>query len=112
VAFVASPEGCYARALLIRRDGAIVVGGTARRPFVKDKPFPANERGDLFLVRFRADGRIDRRFGALGQLRQDIRAFDLIEGVAERLDGTLSAVGYSWGLDGRTSLVLMPTLPR
>jgi len=75
-----------ATAVVIQRDGKLVVAGSSRRGGY-DRP------ADFVLARYTRDGRLDQRFGSGGKLRTDFGGDDVLAGVAVRRDGKLVVTG-------------------
>lgn len=61
----------HGRAVALQDDGKILVAGSTFNPNRPD--------GDFLLVRYRRDGRIDRRFGSRGAATTDFRELRLRE---------------------------------
>lgn len=77
----------YATAMLLQRNGNIVVGGTYRKPRGKH---------GFMLARFLQDGSVDTGFGAAGIVTVSLQKYsDVLSRVAEQADGKLVAAGYS-----------------
>lgn len=72
----------YAAAVTIQKDGRIVAAG-------KD------DTGDFLLCRYRADGSLDRSFGAGGKVTTDFGGLDACTALALQTDGKIVAAGYS-----------------
>jgi uncharacterized delta-60 repeat protein len=81
------PSGGYARAILVARDGRILVGG---RVF-DDADHDASAWA---LTRLLPSGRLDRSFGAAGWVRSDFgTGADWIGALAQQRDGKIVAAG-------------------
>ena len=77
----------YPTAMLLQRNGGIVVGGTYRKP---------GGKLGFMLARFLPDGAVDTGFGAAGIATVSLQKYnDVLGRVAEQADGKLLAAGYS-----------------
>ncbi|MBK8147912.1 MAG: carboxypeptidase regulatory-like domain-containing protein [Acidobacteria bacterium] len=86
----------YARALALQTDGKIIVAGSsANGAFF-----------DFALVRYNADGSLDRSFGTDGKVRTQVGfAFSAVFDIAIDYDGSIIAVGEAFGDEKDAAIV-------
>lgn len=87
-----SPVLADASALLLLRDGRLIVGARVTTLFTGPPEEP-----DLVLARFRADGWLDETFGSRGATRTPVQDLDRVVSLHEQSDGAIVSV-FSPGL--------------